>query len=342
MARATQFLSCDWGTTSFRLRWVVGPDWTVLREARNSEGVRAVHNRLDQAGGGAPADPAVRHAAFEQVLADGIRTLGDPSEKVPTGTPVMISGMASSSVGWRELPFAPTPCALDGSGLRVESLDPVEVDGATYPVRMVSGLSTGTDMMRGEETELLGIAALPELASATSGCLVVLPGTHSKHVRVEGGSIVDSRTYMTGELLEVIANHSLLRVSVTWPPPALDDGPGSGSRRRSLSEGAAAARDLGLARALFQVRVRTVLGGAGTDANAWFLAGLVLGAEVLDLTRWDSELPIVLAGGSQFSAGYQVVFETLKRAERLTVIPPARLVHATIRAHALLLERILP
>ncbi|MGE3308764.1 MAG: 2-dehydro-3-deoxygalactonokinase [Limisphaerales bacterium] len=337
MARDRQFLSCDWGTTSFRLRWVTGPDATVVREARNAEGVRAVHGRLE-----ADSAPAVRNAAFERVLADGIRQLSESGGPVPPGIPVVISGMASSSVGWRELPFAPTPCALDGSGLRVESMGRVEVDGAAFPVWMVSGLSTGRDMMRGEETELLGVASLPEVAAVTSGCLVILPGTHSKHVRVEGGLIVDARTHMTGEVLEALANHTLLRVSVTWPLPVLDEGLDSEARRKALEEGVIAARDYGWAGALFQVRVRTVLGGVGTDANAWFLAGLMLGTEAVDLLRWDRRLPIVLAGGAPFSAAYRAVFETLELSDRLTVIPPSRLAHATVRAHALLLERIDP
>jgi 2-dehydro-3-deoxygalactonokinase len=340
MTRPSQFLSCDWGTSSFRLRWVQRSDVSVIREVRSQEGVRVVYGRC--VASGVVDQPEARSQVFSQVLVEAIRELGTGPAAVPSGVPVVISGMASSSVGWRELPFAPTPCDWNGTGLRVESVDTVEVDGASHPVWMVSGLSTGADMMRGEETELMGVLALPELEKARNGCLVVLPGTHAKQVRVDNGRIVDFRTYMTGELLEVLSTQSLLKVSVTWPPQAWGTASATDleAYRNELRQGVIAARDLGLARGLFQVRVRSVLHRSEPDRNAWYLAGLVLGAEGLDLVRWDAELPIVIAGAAHFSESYRTVIETLGAADRLTVVPPERLLQATLRSHALILERL--
>jgi 2-dehydro-3-deoxygalactonokinase len=342
MTRPSQFLSCDWGTSSFRLRWVQRSDVSVIREIRSGEGVRGVYGRCVESG--VVDQPAARSRVFRQVLVDAIRELktGIGPAGVPSEVPVVISGMASSSVGWRELPFASTPCDWNGTGLRVESVDTVEVDGASHPVWMVSGLSTGADMMRGEETELMGVLALPELEKVRNGCRVVLPGTHAKHVRVDGGSIVDFRTYMTGELLEVLSTQSLLKVSVTWPPQAWGTASATDleAYRNELRQGVIAARDLGLARGLFQVRVRSVLHRSEPHRNAWFLAGLVLGAEGLDLVRWGAELPIVIAGAAHFSESYRTVIETLGAADRLTVVSPERLLQATIRSHALILERL--
>lgn len=334
MARTTPFLSCDWGTTSFRLRWVNGVDLSVIREVRNGDGVRGVHGQLSDAG--SASDSAARRAAFTGVLVDGIRELGE----IPSGTPVVISGMASSTVGWKELPYGRTPCGLDGTGLHVEAIDSVDAGGPTFPVWMVSGLTTGAEILRGEETELLGVMALPELHQARQGSLVVLPGTHAKHIRVAAGAVVDFRTYMTGEMLEVLSTQSLLKVSVAWPPPTLGEGPDSEDNRVALREGVTLVGECGLARALFQVRVRSVLRGVDSGRNAWFLAGLLMGAEVLDLLRWDSGLPIVLAGASHFSESYRVVLEVLGAEGRLNVVPPDRLRHATVRSHALILERL--
>ncbi len=340
MTRPTQFLSCDWGTTSFRLRWVQRSDVSVIREFRSKEGVREVHGRCVESG--VVDQPEARSRVFRQVLVEAIRELGGGPTSVPSGVPVVISGMASSSVGWRELPYAPTPCAWDGNGLRVESMGTVEVGEASHPVWMVSGLSTGADMMRGEETELMGVLALPEMSGARNGCRVVLPGTHAKHVRVESGSIVDFRTYMTGELLEVLSTQSLLKVSVAWPPPVLGAASASDleTYRDELRQGVIAVRDLGLARGLFQVRVRSVLHRCEPDRNAWYLAGLVLGAEGVDLVRWGADQPIVIAGAAHFSESYRTVIETLGAADRLTVVSPERLLHATLRSHALILGRL--
>jgi 2-dehydro-3-deoxygalactonokinase len=342
MTRPAQFLSCDWGTSSFRLRWVQRSDVSVIREVRNGEGVRVVHGRCVESG--VVEQPKARSRVFRQVLVDAIRELGTGTgtARVPSGMPVVISGMASSSVGWRELPYAPTPCGWDGAGLRVESMDTVEVDEASHPVWMVSGLSTGADMMRGEETELMGVLALPEMSGARDGCTVVLPGTHAKHVRVDGGSMVDFRTYMTGELLEVLSTQTLLKVSATWPPPAWGTASATDLEtfRNEFRQGVIAARDLGLARGLFQVRVRSVLHRSEPDRNAWYLAGLVLGAEGVDLVRWGAELPIVIAGAAHFSESYRTAIETLGAVDRLIVVPPDRLLHATLRSHALILERL--
>ena len=333
MTPSPDFLSCDWGTTSFRLRRVRGTDSEVTGEIRHGEGVKVVHARLADVG--RAADARARAEAFAAVLGRAIRSLGEgPAGPVTDGTPVLVSGMASSTLGWKELPYARVPCGLEGGGLKIEAMDPIRVDGRTYPVSMVSGLATECDVLRGEETELLGTLALPELAAIRNSCVVVLPGTHSKHVRVRDGAVVDFRTFMTGELLEVLSTHSVLGASVIWPPPA--DASGAGA---ALRDGARAARELGLARGLFRVRVRTVLERCERGDNAWFLVGLATGAEILDLLAWDAALPVVLAGSAAVSAGYRAVFEALDALSRLTVVEPGRLVHATVRAHGLLLRR---
>lgn len=340
-----RFLSCDWGTTAFRLRWVerhaagqsaggdqasIGFNWRVVRELRTDDGAKAIYTRhTEQGTGGSIAD------AFARVLGNAIRQLDAPEDPIPEDALVVISGMASSTVGWKELPYAEVPCGVGGEGLRVERIAAPEILGSVRPVWMVSGLRTGGDIMRGEETELVGILSLPELASIQDGCLVLLPGTHSKHVRVEGGRIVDFRTHMTGELLEMLSTRSLLRVSVVWPPP-----PPEVDRADlwdALRDGVLRVKEAGLSRALFQVRARSVLDRVPNGLNAWFLSGLVMGSEVLDLLRWDAHLPVVLAGGMHFMSRYQKVFEVLDAAKRLRLVPAESLLDSTVRAHAMLL-----
>jgi len=342
-----RFLSCDWGTTTFRLRWVahqtaglstggnrssVGLSWRVVREVRTEDGAKAIHTRhTEQAAGGSIAD------AFARVLGDAIRQLNVPEDPIPGDAPVVISGMASSTIGWKELPYAEVPCGVGGEGLRVERMAAPGILESVRPVWMVSGLRTRGDIMRGEETELLGILSLPELASLRDGCLVLLPGTHSKHVRVEGGKIVDFRTHMTGELLEMLSTQSLLRVSVVWPPPTPES---EGVELwEALQEGVRHVKEAGLSRSLFRVRARSVLERVSNGANAWFLAGLVMGSEILDLLRWDTNLPLVLAGGVHFSSRYQRVVEVLGAADRLRLVPSESLRESTVRAHAMLLSR---
>ena len=63
--------------------------------------------------------------------------------------------------------------------------------------------------MRGEETQLLGLLAL---RPGFEG-IAVLPGTHSKWVEIRGGKIMRFSSAMTGELFEVLSQHSVLRHS---------------------------------------------------------------------------------------------------------------------------------
>lgn len=329
MNHAGPFFSCDWGTSSFRLRLVSPSDHAVLAEVRHGEGAKSIHTRLVERG--VAGDASARSAAFAEVLSAAIVQARGLAGGAGAGAPVVVSGMASSTVGWRELPYARTPCPLDGSALRVETLEPLTAGDSRHEVRMISGLSTGRDMMRGEESELLGVLALPEFVVLRRQALVVLPGTHSKHVRIVDGAITEFRTFMTGELLELLSTRSLLGASVDWPPPAFD--------AAEFAAGVDLARSAGLAGGLFQVRVRSVLDRAPRAGNSWFLAGLVIGAEIADLISREPEVsvPILLAASPNFATTYPAAIRRLGGAARLVVATPEQLLHATLRTHALVL-----
>src|SRR6185436_3067798 len=95
--------------------------------------------------------------------------------------------------------------------------------------------------------------------------IAVLPGTHSKHVRIEKGTVTGFTTYMTGELYATLAEASVLRHSVDAKAP-WDKTP--------FREGVLAARDKGLASSLFSVRARQLLHGVPSSENASYLSGL--------------------------------------------------------------------
>ena len=77
-------------------------------------------------------------------------------------------------------------------------------------MKLVPGLSgfdeSGVaEVMRGEETQILGVPPL-----LRDGGIACLPGTHSKWARVEGGRIVGFTTHMTGEAFGVLRSHTIL------------------------------------------------------------------------------------------------------------------------------------
>src|SRR5207247_10316291 len=121
-----------------------------------------------------------------------------------------------------------------------------------------SGVATARDMMRGEETEIIGLMSDAKLAGLRERSLLVLPGSHSKHVWIEDQSVIDFRTFMTGELFEVLGRQSLLRASVDAAGPTRSDSL-SEPDRAAFQEGVSWAKAHGLAGGLFRVRTRAVL-----------------------------------------------------------------------------------
>ena len=94
--RPLAFFSVDWGTSAFRLRLVDADSLAVRAERSTEEGTAA----LARARSGAPAGGS---SAFPDTLARRIREIENRAE-VPEDAPVAISGMTSSSIGWKEKP----------------------------------------------------------------------------------------------------------------------------------------------------------------------------------------------------------------------------------------------
>jgi 2-dehydro-3-deoxygalactonokinase len=324
-----EFLSCDWGTTSFRLRWVSGVDCQVLREIRARGGIKTLHEEAIRRSPGEPD----RGQVFGHFLHEQLENFLD-GKAPPFPLPLVLSGMASSSIGWRELPYAATPFSLDGHGLIAEELDwnkPVWV-GPTY---LISGVATQHEMMRGEETEAIGLMSEPELSALRQHSLLILPGTHSKHLWIEDQRVVDFRTFMTGELFEVLGRQSLLRASVNLDSHA----PFSEPDRVAFQEGALWGKDNGLAGGLFRVRTRAVLDRSPLTSNTWFFSGLLIGAELASVCANADRRPVILAAASGLSELYSlamaaIVGETIEWIQ----LRPEQVERATIIGHSLFLR----
>lgn len=299
----------------------------MLQEVREGSGLKAIYERAVSGEMGAGPDRAGLLAAFlrDKLIAFQQTTFepGRPS--------LIISGMASSTIGWKELPYAKVPQHLDGRGVIIERLDwqGPEWLGPTY---LVSGIATECDVMRGEETEIIGLYADPVVSAFGEGSLMVLPGTHSKHALIQNGAIIDFKTFMTGELYDVLGRHSLLRASVDLDRfPDEKDG--------AFVEGVDWGAKNGLAAALFRVRTRAVLNGAPRADNTGFLSGVLIGAELSHVLQFENR-PILLASGRAVSHLYAAAMKALAN-NKITwrELPPAQVEHASMAAHGLFLRR---
>lgn len=320
-----EFYSCDWGTTSFRLRRVRLADVAVLEEVSAADGVKVVRERV---GGDGKGDEA-----FARVLCDQLGRMARAKAAAPIQ--VVISGMASSTVGWCEVPYVWTPFALDGGGLRREVVRLATSPVGPIEVSLVGGVRGVCDMMRGEETEAIGLAACGALRACWERGVLVLPGTHSKHLTLALGRVVGIRTHLTGELLEVLSRHSLLRASV--------DADGGGDLgegwREPFVAGVEEALRVGLSGALFAVRARQVLEGVDRASNWWYLSGVAVGGEVAALGR--EGVPVLVSAGAALAQAYGVALR-LAGVSQVAIVPGESGRLAAVHGHVALLRRWLP
>lgn len=299
------FLSCDWGTSAFRLAVVDRRSGKILREMVGACGVRTF----------ASSPRPERATRFHDCLQTEARKLIADS---PYPVAAVVSGMASSSIGWIELPYAHTPFSLVGGGALVREAEPLRIRRRTIPVWLVSGVRTERDVMRGEETQLLGLAR--EIGSA--GATVILPGTHSKHARIENGALVDFETFMTGELFATLTQ------SATLSP-----GDAGAFSRRDFVAGLREGSERPLSSALFRVRSRRLLAKRPPASDRDFLSGILIGAEITALVQRGATGECWIAGSPQMQQLYGIALREAGLRARTPRLASGDLVaagHATI------------
>jgi 2-dehydro-3-deoxygalactonokinase len=309
------FIGCDWGTTNFRLRLVDRDRRETVAEISGPEGVAHVFSQWQHSG----LDPGERVGFYMGFLAKGIEQLRRQTTWSLAGLPLVLSGMASSSLGMLELPYRPVPVDLTGSNLiRVRVPASERFD---HPVLLVSGVRTAADVMRGEETQLVGCGI-----AGDDERMYIFPGTHSKHVRVRVGMAVDIKTFMTGELFQLLAAKSILSVSVA---AAASDG---GALSSDYLQGILDSRQGGILHNAFRVRTRQLLDGLSREENYHYLSGLLIGEELRALT--DLEMTLVISAAGRMKEYYVAAGEELGFSDVCVVDAD----HALVRGQCRMLE----
>lgn len=178
-----------------------------------------------------------------------------------------------------ELPYKELPFSLSGTDLAVHRYNRFMI---------ISGACSGNDVMRGEETKVVGCAGwLPDSAEEK---LLLLPGTHNKHVIVKRQQVDRFQTFMTGEFFDLLSTHSILAASVN-NEGILDDP----TSHACFTEGLHAGQSENLLHAAFMVRTNQLLRKIPPAHNHYYLSGLLIGAE---LKAIPSHMPVYLVAGS--------------------------------------------
>jgi 2-dehydro-3-deoxygalactonokinase len=263
----------DWGTSRLRLYLRQGK---MVLDRRDGPGIGSLN-------GASPRD----------VFLD---LVGDWREAGPSMA--LLCGMVGSRNGWQEAAYA--PCPANAADIR-ERLLHIDADG--LPVAIVPGLSCrnalgGPDVMRGEETQILGALSLnPELAKGRH--LLALPGTHTKWVVVEDGAITSFLTAPVGELYALLREHSILAKAAPGDGPESPEGFARGVAR-IVAQGPARLPHL-----IFETRSRQLIDGLPKDEAMGFLSGLLIGADTATTSSWFGDLgQVSLIGAPALSVLY--------------------------------------
>ncbi|MFL5295775.1 MAG: 2-dehydro-3-deoxygalactonokinase [Phenylobacterium sp.] len=262
-------LACDWGTTNLRA-WTLDAGGGIVGQQDFPLGVAKL----------APGEAARR---FEAEVRPALAA---------QGLPAILCGMIGSNLGWKTAPYADCPAGVPEL---TACLTSVAEDVRIVPGLRCQGIAGAPDVMRGEETQILGWLA--QHADRQAGRQVLChPGTHAKWVLIEDGRIVRFVTAMTGELFAVLGQHSVLKSDAA----ANDD--------EAFDQGlAAAGPGDALAARLFTVRSRVVGGNAPPTSTPSYLSGLLIGAEVAAVPPLLGERPerVVLLGDAALCARYR-------------------------------------
>jgi 2-dehydro-3-deoxygalactonokinase len=301
-------LCCDWGTTSFRLRLVSKADREMMGEVSSQNGIGQIYDlwKREEASG------VGREVFFRRQLKEQITIL---SEKVGFGlgnVAVLMSGMASSSIGMQEIPYARLPFAIDGSDVLVRHF---EADSDfPHDIMLFSGVQSDRDVMRGEETQLIGLSGM---VNVSRDAIYVLPGTHSKHLYIKNGELVGFNTYMTGEVFNIMASQSILKDSLT----VNSDLKYNASEWVAFEDGVRESEHFNILNALFTVRTRQLFDLLDKKQNAMYLSGILIGSELRQL-KHEAGWQLVLCCGQNLHAIYQKALETLHLAGNAIIVPP--------------------
>lgn len=292
-----KFISCDWGTSSFRLRLVTlsddlsgNPQQQVTGEWKNDQGIAGTFESWRKTG----ESEEHRVSFYRSILEGRISELERQLNISLSGLSVVISGMASSSIGMKELPYKELPFGIDGEDIYSEILTATE----KYPheILLLSGAKTADDVMRGEETQLIGCLSHPGKER-----IFIFPGTHSKHVRVKDGKAIDFSTYMTGEYFALLSKHSILAVSLAEASGSV----GSNAFREGVKDSVRT----NILHQSFLIRTHQLFGKRTREENYHYLSGLLIGTECKELINTDVPLTIVSEGG--LKEHYDIALQTL-------------------------------
>ena len=275
----SRWIAVDWGTSFFRAYLI--EDELVSDKIETSDGMKFIQQN-----------------DFEKKFISLIEKWLIKGQVVE----VLASGMLGARQGWMEAPYEKTPCNLNN----INYVSPL-VNDDRFSLKIFSGVSqiNPPDVMRGEETQVAGFFN----QNLNFNGSVCLPGTHSKWIKVKNGLIEHFKTYMSGELFEVIKNNTVLTHSLMSEKIDKKEFLNSANKIFQNPEY--------LTSALFQIRADDLINSRGPEIYNSRLSGYLLGIELLGTREYWEKRDIALIGGEKVMELYASLLEdkvlTLKK-----------------------------
>ena len=264
-------IGLDWGTSSLRA-FLISADGEVKDSVSMPKGIMQVEDRDFE-------------AVFDHVV--------DPWWQA-VSIPVIASGMITSRNGWVETPYVPVPAGANELAGRVVRHETRRGRAVHFVTGLRSDHNGAPDVMRGEEVQIVGA-----VASGLCDGVFVLPGTHSKWVRVAGGRIEDHATCMTGEVFEALCAHTILG-RMMEPGPFHPAGFGLGVTA-GFKTGANLLHDL------FHVRTLPLFDAISSEMTSDYLSGLLIGAEIASVMAAAPDTNrVTIVGRGDLSQRYEI------------------------------------
>ena len=254
-------VAVDWGTTSFRLS-ALKSNGETASTLTTTAGIGSVSGR-----------------DFEAYLLGQMAAL----DVHPGDFEMLLCGMIGSNIGWTDTGYIECPASPADVVGRLVAAPSRQFKAAIVPgLRCTSPLGE-PDVMRGEETQMLGWLS-DAAEDQRSGTLLCLPGTHTKWVQIEEGVVTHFNTSLTGELFAHLCSHSVLIRGEQHPNDnAFVDGMGRGFQTPAISQ------------TLFSTRSRVLLKTMPETAARDYLSGLLIGADVKSAVElWKPSAAVVI------------------------------------------------
>lgn len=274
------WVAVDWGTSCLRA-WAMSEDGRVLAQRANEQGMGKLS--------AADYEQQFLTLAGDWLMAD------EPTE-------ILVCGMAGSREGWQEAAYLPVPVRLPQqlAAVSVTTADP------RLQVAILPGLKQlqPANVMRGEETQIAGfLGQQPDFSG-----VLVLPGTHTKWVRIQQQQVQEFTTAMTGELFKLISEQSILCHSVSheyWQQAVFDD--------HFIS---ALQNPAGLSQRLFGLRASGLLQNQSGDTAFAKLSADLIALEIAGVQNnllSGNDTSIAVIGNNRLAALYQRALELAER-----------------------------